>query len=140
LILAAHLALPWLAGRVELLALFLLLFFTPFNVLEALLPSLTSRLAPAGAKGGAIGVYSSLQFLGTFFGAACGGFVYGRWGPTGVVIANVVLLVIWIVVASGMRAPQTLTTRTYTVPPLDAREAEALIARLCSLPGVHEAR
>ena len=109
LILAAHIALPWLAASIATLALFLLLFFTPFNVLEAMLPSLTSRMAPAHAKGIAIGVYSSVQFLGTFCGAAAGGFLYGRWGAIGVVIANVVLLVIWIVAALGMRPPDRRT-------------------------------
>jgi predicted MFS family arabinose efflux permease len=109
-ILGAHLALPWLTPNVTTLAVFLLLFFTPFNVLEAMLPSLTSRMAPAQAKGIAIGLYSSIQFLGTFVGAAAGGFLYGRWGTAGVVIANAVLLVIWIVAALGMRPPDRRTT------------------------------
>jgi hypothetical protein len=50
-------------------------------------------------------VFASLQFFGTFFGAAAGGFLYGRWETAGVVIFDAVLLVIWLVVASGMRAP-----------------------------------
>jgi MFS family permease len=124
LLLLCHLALPWLTGGVLPLALFLLLFFTPFNVLEALLPSLTSKLAPPGGKGVAIGLYSSVQFFGTFFGAAGGGFTYGRWGVTGVVIADTVLLVIWLIVAWGMRMPAVVSTRAYTVPRLDARQAK----------------
>ena len=109
-ILGAHLALPWLAASPTTLGVFLLLFFTPFNVLEAMLPSLTSRMAPAHAKGVAIGLYSSIQFFGTFFGAAAGGFLYGRWGAAGVVIANTVLLVIWIVAALRMRPPDRRIT------------------------------
>jgi len=58
------------------------------------------------AKGIAIGLYSSIQFLGTFVGAATGGFLYGRWGASGIVIANAVLLVMWIVAALGMRPPE----------------------------------
>ena len=84
---------------------FLLLFFTPFNVLEAMLPSLTSRWRRAQSKGVAIGVYSSVQFFGTFVGAAAGGFLYGRFGLEGVVIVNAALLVIWLMAAAGMRAP-----------------------------------
>ncbi|HUP96157.1 MAG TPA: MFS transporter [Burkholderiales bacterium] len=140
LILAAHIALPWLDSGVLTLAFFLLLFFTPFNVLEALLPSLTSRLAPPGTKGVAIGLYSSIQFFGTFVGAAGGGYAYGRWGLTGVVIADVVLLVIWLVLSLKMRTPVVLSTRTYIVPRLDARSAETLTARLRSLSGVHDVR
>jgi predicted MFS family arabinose efflux permease len=140
LILLAHIALPWLGGTVGNLALFLLLFFTPFNVLEATLPSLTSRLAPPESKGVAIGVYSSVQFLGTFFGAAIGGYLYGRFGATAVVIADAALLVIWLVAALGMKVPEALSTRTYTVPALDASQAERLLARLRAVPGVREAR
>jgi predicted MFS family arabinose efflux permease len=140
LLLVAHLALPWLTSTIAQLSFFLLLFFTPFNVLEATLPSLTSRMAPAGSKGVAIGIYSSVQFLGTFAGAAVGGFVFGRWGMTGVVIVDVVLLVIWLVVAPGMRPPASLSTRTYTVPTLGPRESEALAAALRDLRGVHDAR
>lgn len=140
LLLAAHIALPWLRGNVMALAFFLLLFFTPFNVLEALLPSLTSRMAPAGRKGVAIGVYSSVQFFGTFVGAAGGGYLYGRWGLTAIVIADVALLVIWLIAAWGMRAPETPSARTYAVPPMDARQEAALLARLRTLPGVREAR
>ena len=136
---ASHLALPWLGGSVLLLSLFLLLFFTPFNVLEAMLPSLTSKLAPAQSKGVAIGVYSSVQFFGTFVGAAGGGYLYERWGLTGIVIADAVLLVIWLMAAAGMKTPASPSARTYTVPLLDATQAERLAARLRALPGVHEA-
>lgn len=139
-LLTAHVALPWLRGDVMALAFFLLLFFTPFNVLEALLPSLTSRMAPAGRKGVAIGVYSSVQFFGTFVGAAGGGYLYGRWGFNAIVIADVALLVIWLMAAWGMRAPEKPGARTYAVPPMDARQEAALLARLCTLPGVREAR
>jgi MFS family permease len=107
LLLAAHLALPQLTGAVWPLAAFLLVFFTAFNVLEAHLPSLVSRMAPGEARGIAIGVFASLQFFGTFFGAATGGFLYGRWGTTGVVIFDALLIVIWLVVALGTRVPAT---------------------------------
>lgn len=114
LILLAHVLLPQLAAGVVMLGFFLLLFFTPFNVLEAMLPSLTSRLAPPQSKGVAIGLYSSIQFFGTFFGAAAGGYLYGRWGMSGVVVANAALLVIWLVVAAGMKVPRA---RAIPVPP-----------------------
>ncbi len=105
LLLAAQAAMPMLMHGVWPITLFLLLFFVPFNILEAMLPSLTSRLAPAHAKGAAIGVYSSVQFFGTFVGAAAGGFLYGRWGTGGVVIPGVLLLAIWLILAFGMQIP-----------------------------------
>jgi predicted MFS family arabinose efflux permease len=105
LLLAGHLALPWLSGNLWLLSLFLLAFFVPFNVLEAMLPTLTTRLAPAHAKGTAIGLYSTIQFFGTFLGAAAGGILYKHWGIAGVVVLDTVLLAIWLILAFGMRVP-----------------------------------
>lgn len=105
LLLAGHLALPWLSGNLWLLSLFLLVFFVPFNVLEAMLPTLTTRLAPAHAKGTAIGLYSTIQFFGTFIGAAAGGVLYKYWGAAGVVALDTVLLAIWLILAFGMRVP-----------------------------------
>jgi len=93
-LLATQLLLPLFGGGVWGLTALLLAFFTAFNVLEAGLPSLVSRVAPQGSRGVAIGVFTSLQFFGTFFGAAAGGFLYGRWGTTGVVIFSTALLVI----------------------------------------------
>jgi predicted MFS family arabinose efflux permease len=42
------------------------LFFSGFNIMEASLPSLVTKTAPADAKGTATGIYSSSQFLGIF--------------------------------------------------------------------------
>jgi MFS family permease len=97
-LLAVQLAL-WMTAGVWAIAVTLLAFFTAFNVLEAGLPSLVSRAAPAGGRGMAIGVFASLQFFGTFFGAAAGGYLYGHHGTAGVVIFNAALLVIWMVAA-----------------------------------------
>jgi MFS family permease len=105
LLLAAQIAMPWMAGGVWTMAAFLLVFFTAFNALEAHLPTLVSRIAPAQSRGVAIGAFASLQFFGTFFGAAAGGLLYGRWGTAGVVIFDAVLLVIWLVAAVGTKVP-----------------------------------
>jgi MFS family permease len=140
LLLLAHIAMPWLMGTLAGIAFFLVVFFTPFNVLEACLPSLVSRVAPPDAKGTAIGIFSSLQFLGIFLGAAVGGTLYGRWGVPGVVIFNAALIVIWLMLSLGMKVPATLSTRVYTLPESARAQAESLAARLRALRGVHEAR
>jgi MFS family permease len=138
LILAGQLAMPWLLNGIAPIALFLLIFFSAFNVLEAMLPSLISRLAPPGAKGVAIGIFSSIQFLGTFAGAAGGGFLYQHFGARGVFVFDAVLLVAWLVLAAGMRAPGIILTRVYTTPVLDDRQAGSLLARLRAQPGIRE--
>lgn len=60
------------------IAVGLIAFFTAFNFLEANLPSLISRAAPADRKGTAIGIYSSSQYLGIFCGGVLGGWIYGH--------------------------------------------------------------
>lgn len=109
-LLAGHLAMPWLLGSTNAIIVFLLIFFSAFNVLEAMLPSLTSKLAPPAAKGAAMGIYSSVQFLGTFAGAASGGFLYHRFGANGVFVFDVTLLAVWLVLALGMTAPRRPAT------------------------------
>jgi predicted MFS family arabinose efflux permease len=122
LLLLVQLAMPWLNGGLWPITLFLLLFFVPFNVLEAMLPSLVSRVAPAELKGAAIGVYSSVQFLGTFAGAAAGGFLYSRWGVPGVVVPGAILLAIWLILALGMQAPPPRTGAGTVAAPSAASE------------------
>jgi MFS family permease len=137
-LLGGQFAMPWLLGGVARIALFLLVFFSAFNVLEAMLPSLISKLAPPGAKGTAIGIFSSVQFLGTFLGAAGGGYLYQHHGARGVFVLDALLLSSWLLLAVGMRAPVRVLTRSYTLPALDGAQASALRDLLRAQPGVRE--
>ncbi len=80
----------------------LVIFFAGFNVLEAKLPALVSRAAPREATGSATGVYSSVQFLGTFVGAAAGGALAQHAGFLAVLAACLVVTLAWLAVARGM--------------------------------------
>ena len=64
---------------VYMLSALLFLFFYGFNVLEAYLPSMVSRLAPLPSRGAAIGVYNTMQSLGFFAGGLLGGWAM-QWG------------------------------------------------------------
>ena len=86
----------------------LFVFFFAFNLLEALLPSLVSKVAPAGSKGTAMGIYSSGQFLGAFLGGVSGGALYGWIGPGAVFVVTACLVVIWLYLAQSMEAPKFL--------------------------------
>lgn len=77
----------------------LLVFFVAFNLLEASLPSLVSKTAPAHAKGMAIGVYSTFQFLGAFVGGDRGGWLYQHYGMAAVLAGAAVITGIWFFVA-----------------------------------------
>ncbi len=133
----AEVILAMMGASVLAIAGALLVFFTAFNLLEASLPSLISRIAPAEAKGTAVGVYSSIQFLGTFVGAATGGWLSQHHGAPAVFVFCGALTLVWFGVALGMNVP---VLRTLQVPPMDAGRADGLLRRLQKLPGVREVR
>ncbi|TXT25879.1 MAG: major facilitator transporter [Rhodocyclaceae bacterium] len=103
------------------LALWLVLFFVAFNVLEATLPSLVSRTAPPSAKGAALGVYNTTQALGLFVGGAAGGYIAQNFGDNAVFAACTGLVLVWLVVANSMNFPQRRVTAaaTQTALPID---------------------
>lgn len=125
-------ALPWIV-------LGLLGFFIGFNLLEAMLPSLISKMAPVRAKGTAIGVYSSVQFLGTFVGGVAGGWLAQHYGAYAVFAFCVILLLAWLGLAAGMRPPPSVRTHVYPIPEMDVQRARGLAEQLSRLPGVREA-
>lgn len=81
----------------------LLLFFWAYNVLEASLPSVASRLAPADAKGAALGIYNTTQAFGLFAGGLLGGLIFQRWGGPAVFGFCSALVALWLVAALGAR-------------------------------------
>lgn len=89
-------------GSLAGIATALVIFFAGFNVLEAKLPALVSRAAPREARGAATGLYSSVQFLGTFAGAAAGGVLAQHAGSIAVLAACLAAMLAWFVVAWSM--------------------------------------
>ncbi len=129
-----------LAGEVSVasaLALLagLLFFFIGFNVLEASLPSLMTRLLSMEQRGAASGVYSSSQFIGTFLGGVCGGLLLQNTGAIGVfalmvLLAFLILVVVW-------RMPPLPEFATLFVDVHKDKQPVA-VERLSELPGVLE--
>jgi len=95
ILLFAQSLLMWRPLGVLGMTICLFFFFWGFNLLEAMLPSLVSRVAPAAGKGSAMGVYNTFQFLGVFFGGFIGGTIYGSVGITAVFIMSGLLLLLW---------------------------------------------
>ncbi|KUJ79675.1 MFS transporter [Microbulbifer flavimaris] len=83
------------AGSGWLVIALLAVFFIAFNLLEALLPAQLTRSAPAEARGGASGLYATLQFLGAFVGGALGGYLYGLGGPGAVAFLGLAVVILW---------------------------------------------
>ncbi|WP_078121400.1 MFS transporter [Thiosocius teredinicola] len=117
----------------------LVLFFSAFNLLEATLPSIVSKVAPVDAKGTAMGVYSTSQFGGAFVGGAVGGWVHQQFGLTGVFFAAATVGVLWLLVAIGMRKPGRYASRLVHLGKVERGAAGELGDRLRAVPGVVEA-
>ncbi|WP_188115221.1 MULTISPECIES: MFS transporter [Salinicola] len=125
------------SDRIALLAL-LWGFFVVFNLLEATLPSMISKLAPAGAKGTAMGVYSTSQFLGAFLGGTLGGALSQGLGIHSVFLGAAVVGAIWLAVVWRMPAPRHLSSE---IVPLDAQSMgmlDTLLERFASVAGVED--
>jgi len=142
---------PVFLGAIALLAMALLLlnvtaspwvivallfgFFMAFNLLEATLPSLVSKTAPAGGKGTATSVYASCQFFGAFAGGALGGALLQWWGAAAVLWLSAGLILLWWLLALGMRPPRYLAS---VLIPLHGRVSESFTERVAAVPGVVE--
>ncbi len=114
LLIAVQVGLFFFSASLWTLALWLLLFFVAFNVLEATLPSLVSRTAPPAAKGAALGVYNTTQAIGLFIGGAVGGYVAQNFGDNAVFAACAGLALLWLAVANSMNFPQRRQTAAAT--------------------------
>ncbi len=79
----------WLLGGV-------VVFFSAFNALESLLPSMVSQTAPPDSKGTALAIYNTFQFAGVFAGGVAGGWIYGQYDSQGVFIFCGGMITIWL--------------------------------------------
>ena len=135
----AELALYLAGTSLPGMALALVLYFAAFNLLEASLPSLVSKLAPAAAKGTAMGFFSTSQFLGAFVGGLLGGWLQQQAGPSGLFLGGALVALVWLLVALPMAKPRHLTTELARLAPLSEVQARLLAQRLSQVPGVAEA-
>lgn len=108
----AALSSRWTQGSFVYFWCSLFFFFMAFNLLEACLPSLVSKLSPAGGKGTAMGVYSTSQFFGAFVGGVMGGWVLSVFQESGVYLLVSMVCLVWLVFAWGMANPNPETGMT----------------------------
>lgn len=115
----------------------LFLFFFAFNLLEAQLPSLVSKLSFAGGRGTAMGVYSTCQFLGISTGGILGGLLHQYSHPAALFGLLALLALIWWGLAFGMREPRYLTNIMLKVA-ATPDNAETMRSQLAEIQGVEE--
>nr|GEV46096.1 protein zinc induced facilitator 1-like [Tanacetum cinerariifolium] len=113
-------------------------FFTAFNLLEASLPSLISKVSPAGGKGTAMGIYSTSQFLGSAAGGILGGWLFQHGGLDVVFLGGAGLAAIWLAFAVTMREPPYVTSLRLPLSP-EAQRDTGLADRVLAVRGVTDA-
>ncbi len=114
----------------------LFIFFTAFNLLEASLPSLISKIAFAGGKGTAMGVYSSSQFFGAFCGGLMGGLVWSNYSLATVFLVCAGVLLVWFLVALSMKAPRHMSSLLKHLEVETAEQASQITDKLLAVKGV----
>jgi len=112
------------------------LFFCGFNGLEAALPSLISRLAPAGTKGTTLGLFSTCQFLGVFAGGLLGGGLLGAIGASGVFLVCAMLAAFWAFLVWRIGPPRLATSVELVMQSMSESVAESLREQLSGYHGV----
>ena len=117
----------------------LLLFFMGFSLMEVLLPVQLSKLASAGFRGTAMGVYTSCQFLGVFAGGLVGGWILSHADITTLLYANIAVCGLWVWVTLTFPRLDHIGSRTVNLGNLDKQSAKAGAEALLSVRGVMEA-
>jgi predicted MFS family arabinose efflux permease len=80
----------------------LAVYFLGFNLLEAGMPALLSRLTGSRGRGRRMGLYSTFQFLGAFFGGVAGGWLLGRFGGASALWIAALVCGIWGILLAGL--------------------------------------
>jgi MFS family permease len=137
LLLAVEIGLAVCYTNLAMAIALLLAFFVAFNILEASLPSLVSRLAPPASRGTALGVYNTTQALGLFVGGAAGGWLAGHFGEASEFVFGIAIVALWLGTAWRMRIPGESAERVFPVGA--GADPVALREKLIRLRGVLEA-
>ncbi len=127
------------SSQAKMLIVGMALFFGFFSTLEALLPSLVSRIAPAASRGSATGVYASSQFMGAFVGGAGGGWILGTAGSSSLFLFLAGVCLLWVLVLLGFQKPLKLSRLRQVLTQSQIASGEpAIVSELSGLPGVEE--
>ncbi|WP_198262545.1 MFS transporter [sulfur-oxidizing endosymbiont of Gigantopelta aegis] len=121
------------------LAFFILIFFAGFNLLEASLPSLISKMSPSESKGTAMGIYSTSQFFGAFLGGVIGGKLLGLYGINGVFLFTMFAMLLWALIALTMKSPRYLSNYIVKLGNITTADKAKVTAGLTGICGVAEA-
>ena len=135
----ALLLLWYLPSTMTTLVVLVMMFFTAFNYLEATMPSILSRIAPAGVKGSVMGIYSSSQFLGAFAGGILGGFIASKFGEQTIFLVMALFGLVWLFLTLGMKPLKKSKAYSFATNIVSDEKAREVAEKLSEMPGVIEA-
>jgi MFS family permease len=121
------------------LAALMFFFFVAFNYLEATMPAFLSRMAPAGLKGTAMGMYSSSQFFGAFLGGVLGGYIESQYPEQDVFFAMSLITLFWFIISLSMKKLKKSKSYSFATSFSDEQQANDIAEQLINMPGVYEA-
>ena len=90
----AMIAMPFSSPWIFLGAL-VVLYFMGFNLLEAAMPSVLSRITGSRGRGRKMGIYSTFQFIGAFVGGVAGGWLLAGLGSELAMVSAGVVCLLW---------------------------------------------
>jgi MFS family permease len=137
LVLLSELGMGWFGSFWALFAM-LVLFFGGFNFLEASMPSLVAKIAPADRKGTAMGLFSTAQFFGAFAGGTFGGSLLALGEPQRGFLLLTALPLLWLLVAAFMPNPQPVSTRLVSLAGWDEEAMHRFESQVRQIRGVRE--
>jgi predicted MFS family arabinose efflux permease len=95
IILAAAIGILPSSASLAALGVLLAVYFLGFNLLEAAMPALLSRITGSRGRGRRLGIYSTFQFLGAFFGGVAGGMLLGHYGSEVALLVAAAVSLAW---------------------------------------------
>ena len=116
-----------------------LLLFIGFNFLEAMQPSLVAKYSDVSAKGTAMGVYSTSQFLGIFVGGALGGYILQHWGISGVFFFGIGIALLFLLIAFSLPKPDYFKSQLVKISDEFLADIETTTQQLLAITGVKQA-
>lgn len=125
-------------GSVILFAIALWCYFIGFNTLEAVLPSLVSKLSPVGYRGTSMGFFSTCQFLGAFSGGVGGGLILEYYSSTVLFLSVAGFLLSCSILAIRQTPVRHLTSIAFSLSNFSPTEIEALADELIRVQGIED--
>jgi MFS family permease len=139
LLMLSQVLLAFASSSMWMIIFTILLFFVAFNYMEATLPSWLSKMAPAGAKGTAMGLFSTSQFAGAAFGGIFAGWILQNFDVQYLFLALAGLLAVALWVAWLGEKPVAMQNTMFNADINNQHDANAMTKALLEIDGVFDA-